>query len=277
MSTKGVTNQKQWVAHDESIDKTMGLIKKVNLYVVVVPIVLAILVGVLIGQFIVLPIVGVLVGIGLQRAIVSSSRSAFAEVASSPTASESDHARMYNVVDGLCVVSGDPRPRLVVVDSVYPVAVAALDGNNDPVIGISPQFVNIMTRVEVEAVAAHLLWRLRVGHAHLIAFYVGLGRILSFVGLGALVQRMASRTLPAEIVTVADIAACQATRFPPAAVSALEKCDASQGAVSLGAGDFLCFALPSDHEGDADSGHKVSNLVLSRPRLSERAAILKEM
>jgi hypothetical protein len=42
-------------------------------------------------------------------------------------------------------------------------------------------------------------------------------------------------------------------------------------------GEFLSFALPSDSKGDAVSGHKVSNLVVTRPLMSERVAILKEM
>jgi heat shock protein HtpX len=181
------------------------------------------------------------------------------------------------VVDGLCVVSGDQRPSLVLIDSSYPVAVAAVDADGGHVIGVSQQFVNVMSRVEVEAVAAHLLWRLRVGHARLTAYLFGLSRVLSLVGLGSVVQRIASASLPADLVTLADIAACQATRFPPAAVSALEKCDSSAGSVSVGMGEFLSFALPSDSQGDATSGHKVSNLAVSRPRLSERVAILKEM
>jgi hypothetical protein len=102
-------------------------------------------------------------------------------------------------------------------------------------------------------------------------------RVLSAVGLGSVAQKIAEHALPSDLVSIADIAACQATRFPPAALSALEKCEASNGHVQLGMGEFLSFALPSDTEGDAVVGHKVSNLEVSRPSLSERVAILKEM
>ncbi len=277
VSSKGLMNQKQWITHDESQDKSAALIRQVSLYLLLTPIVVSVILGVILGVYLVLPIIGIVLGLVLQRAVVSSSRSAFNEVVNSAPASETVHARVYNVVDGLCVVSGDQRPALVLIDSAYPVAVAGVDADGSHVIGVSQQFVNVMSRVEVEAVAAHLLWRLRVGHGRLVAYLYGLSRVLSVVRLGSVVQKIAARALPSDLVTIADIAACQATRFPPAAVSALEKCDGAHGSVSLGISEFLSFALPSDSQGDAVSGHKVSNLVVSRPLMSERVAILKEM
>lgn len=277
MSTKGLMNQKQWISHDESQDKVVDVIKKINLYLISTPIVVSIVLGVIVGQFIIVPILGVIVGIALQRAVASSAGSAFAPIVESPLASETEHARVYNVVDGLCVVSGDQRPAVVIVDATYPVAVASLDDDGAHVIGVSQEFVNVMSRVEVEAVVAHLLWRLRVGHGRLVAYLLGLHRVLSMIGLGSIVQRLMSRMLPAEIVSIADIAACQATRFPPAAISALEKCAASTGVAEMGAGDFLSFALPRDGEGATGQVHKVSNLEVTRLPLSERVAILKEM
>lgn len=277
VSSKGLMNQKQWITHDESQDKSAALIKRVSLYLLLTPIVVSAILGIILGVYLVLPVIGIVIGLVLQRAVVSSSRSAFDEVVHSAPASESLHARVFNVVDGLCVVSGDQRPSLVIIDSAYPVAVAGVDADGGHVIGVSQQFVNVMSRVEVEAVAAHLLWRLRVGHGRLVAYLYGLSRVLSVMGLGSVVQKIATRALPSDLVTIADIAACQATRFPPAAVSALEKCDGAHGSVSLGMGEFLSFALPFDSHGDAISGHKVSNLVVSRPLVSERVAILKEM
>lgn len=277
MSTKGLMNQKQWISHDESQDKVNALIKKINVYLLVAPIVLSIVVGVVIGQFIVLPLIGVVMGVALQRAVVAASHSVFADIVDAPSASETDLARIFNVVDGLCVVSGDQRPAIVVVDSSYPIAVAAIDSHGDHVIGVSQGFAQVMTRVEVEAVMAHLLWRLRVGHGRLVSYVVGLNRILSMVGLRSVAQRLVSRMLPAELVSIADIAACQATRFPPAAIGALEKCDSAAGTADLGAGNFLSFALPSDGGDATNGGLKVSNLDVARLSLSERVAILKEM
>jgi hypothetical protein len=97
------------------------------------------------------------------------------------------------------------------------------------------------------------------------------------IGLGMIAQKFVTQALPSELLTIADIAACQATRFPPAAVSALEKCEASSGSVALGAEGMLSFAVPSDHGGSTTSGLKVRNVLVSRPLLQERIAILKEM
>jgi hypothetical protein len=40
---------------------------------------------------------------------------------------------------------------------------------------------------------------------------------------------------------------------------------------------MLSFAVPSDHGGSTTSGLKVRNVLVSRPLLQERIAILKEM
>ena len=277
MSTKGLMNQKQWIAHDESQEKVANLIKRASLLLLGIPIALSILLAVILGQYIVLPLLGIVVGVVLQRAMTSSSRSAFADITELSPASETTYARVYNVVDGLCVVSGDQRPALVLIDSPYPVAVAAMDAQGANVIGVSQQFVNIMSRVEVEAVMAHLLWRLRVGHAQLVSYLVGLHRVLSKIGLGSMAQRVWLQAMPHDMVTIADIAACQATRFPPAAVSALEKCESASGNVNVGLAEFMAFALPADAGGATTTGRKVSSLEMSRPTLSERIAILKEM
>jgi hypothetical protein len=189
-------NQKHWITHDESQDKSAALIKRVNLYLLLAPIVVSVILGVILGLYLVLPIIGIVLGLVLQRAVVSASRSAFNEVVNSAPASETVHARVYNVVDGLCVVSGDQRPSLVLIDSAYPVAVAGVDADGGHIIGVSQQFVNVMSRVEVEAVAAHLLWRLRVGHGRLVAYLYGLSRVLSVIGLGSVVQKIAIHSLP---------------------------------------------------------------------------------
>jgi heat shock protein HtpX len=270
-------SQKQWISHDESQEKTAALIKKVNLYLFLAPFVVSIIVGVVLGQFIVFPVIGILCGVALQRMVTASGRSAFSDVVDSPTASDTTHARVYNVVDGLCVVSGDQRPAIVVIDTSFPLAVGAVDSDGSHVIGVSQSFVNEMTRVEVEAVMAHVLWRLRVGHGRLVAYLVGLSRVMSRVGLGFVAHRLASTLLTPELVTLADIAACQATRFPPALASALEKCEMSNESVALQAGQFLSFALPTDLEGATSTTSKVSILEVTRPRLAERVAILKEM
>ena len=277
MSAKGLMSQKQWISHDESQDKAAALIKKVNVSLLLVPLVVLTLVGVVIGQYIALPVIGLVVGVALQRAVVSSSRSVFRDVTESPTASDITYARIYNVVDGLCVVSGDQRPAIVVIDSPFPVAAAAVDSDGSHVIGVSQKFVTVMARVEVEAVMAHLLWRLRVGHGRLVSHLVGLHHVLSRIGLGSISQRVAKASLTEELLTLADIAACQATRFPPALIDAIEKSELSQGPVNLTFGQFLSFALPIDVVGATSLVPKVSSLDLTRPSLSERVAILKEL
>jgi hypothetical protein len=116
-----------------------------------------------------------------------------------------------------------------------------------------------------------------MGHPQLIGYLSGVTSVLSKVGLGSIAARMGEKALPQELVLWADIAACQATRFPPALVSALEKSVQSHGDVSVGVADGLCFVLPVEAESDSNRVRKVSNVVLARPLVAERIAILKEI
>jgi heat shock protein HtpX len=270
-------NQKQWIPNDESLEKNLSYITQTNRNILGIVFVLFSLIGLVVGQIIIGLAVGVVAAFAVQRLISASTRNVFNVIAATVPASELHHARIFNVIDGLCVVSGDQRPAVRIVDSAFPVATVLVGADGKGIIAVSESFARTMDRVEVEAVMAHLLWRLRMGHPQLIGYLSGVTSVLSKVGLGSIAARMGEKALPQELVLWADIAACQATRFPPALVSALEKSVQSRGDVSVGVADALCFVLPVEAESDTNRVRKVSNVVLARPLVAERVAILKEI
>lgn len=277
MSTKGLMNQKQWISNDESLEKNINRMKTLNRIIFASVAALTTVVGALVGQIIIFLIVGLVAGALVVRGISSASRRVLLDAVDGVDANEDTHARLFNVIDGLCVVSGDQRPSVRLVESSYPTAVVVVGPDGEGIIAVSEEFINQMDRVEVEAVMAHLLWRLRMGHPTLVAYLSSLTSVFSKCGLGAVAQRISEKALSQDSVMWADISACQATRFPPALVSALEKCAASQGSVSLGIAESLCFALPSEAESDTARQRKFSNVSVSRPLIAERIAILKEI
>lgn len=270
-------NQKQWIQFGESTAFNESRIKNASRAVCVVPGLVLALVGVLLGQVIVGVAVGVVVVIVMNRAIRVKTSGVLAESLQVRELADDEHSRLFNVIDGLCVVSGDQRPHMYVVDSSYPVAAAFINSDGENAIAVSDVFMSTMDRVEVEGVMAHLLWRLRSGNVALVAQVAALSSILGRVGLASVGRRITESFISSDIVMWADIFACQATRYPPALASALEKCEKAEGLVNLGVVNSLCFVLPSDNDGDTGSRAAASTVESKRSSIEERIAVLKEM
>jgi Zn-dependent protease with chaperone function len=100
---------------------------------------------------------------------------------------------------------------------------------------------------------------------------------MSRVGLSRLAQKVIDRSVDTRALIWADISACQATRYPPALISALEKCAQFQETISVGVAAPFCFALPELSSNDTDSSSIVPSVVFARPSLAERIAVLKEI
>lgn len=188
------------------------------------------------------------------------------------------HARLLNLVDGLCLVSGAAHPEVRVVEEEAPVAMAAHEAGSAGTILVSSGLVASMGRVEMEAVLAHLVARIRSGEIALATYVVALGMVLSRAGLGAVGSWIRRVTLEESAVMTADMAACRTTRYPPALVAALESVDSS-GPVG---GSFpvatapLWFAVPGGG-GATTSAVGVPIVDAFQPPLADRIAICKEI
>ena len=270
-------NQRQWIPVEESPAPMVGLINKISWSVVAAVAVLFLILGFLVSLNV---IPAVVAGIGayfLMRSVKQNSESRVLSAIPSMAASDIAEARLFNVVDGLCVVGGDQRPTLRVVGSEFPIALAVAAPHSAGTIIVSSGFISTMDRVETEAVMAHLLWRIRSGEVALVTFLLSLTAVATRVGLAGVVRRVAGKLSDPRRVIWADISGCQATRYPPAMVSALEKVLSSNGDVGDVPVSSLWFAVPENQIDAAHETSAVPNVGEVSVSLAERIAVLKEI
>jgi heat shock protein HtpX len=269
-------NQRQWIPMEESAAPNLARIKKIEWLITGVGTLLFLVIGFLIGM----PVLAVLGLIVFGAFSWSLGRNAEASVLSAVAltpANEINHARLFNVVEGLRMSSGDHRPAMYVMSSSFPIAFAVSEPGSDGSIVVSNVFLETMDRVETEAVVAQLLWRIRSGDAALLSYLVSFNSLMSRIGLGSIARKVIDSSVDSRSLIWADIAACQATRYPPALISALEKCAIDHGPVSVGIAAPFCFALPETPSHDTHSVVTVPNVGFSRPSIAERIAVLKEI
>jgi heat shock protein HtpX len=274
---KGIMNQRQWIPIEESPAPMVGLINKISWVVVAVVSALFLMLGFLVSLNV---IPGVIAGIGaylLMRSVKQNSESRILGTSPSMAASEIAEARLFNVVDGLCVVGGDQRPALRVVGSEFPIALAVAAPHSAGTIIVSSGFISTMDRVETEAVMAHLLWRIRSGEVALVTFLSALTTVASRLGLSGAVRRVSEKVSDPRRVIWADISGCQATRYPPAMVSALEKVLSSNADTGDVPVSPLWFAVPENHTDATHETSDVPNVGEVSVSLAERIAVLKEI
>ena len=72
-------------------------------------------------------------------------------------ASVEEYARYHNIVEGLCIASGLPKPRLYVVDDPAPNAFATGRNPRNAAVAVTTGLLEKMNRIELEGVLAHEL------------------------------------------------------------------------------------------------------------------------
>ena len=167
-------------------------------------------VGLLAGPLVAIAVLVVVAGAGTAVVWATADRRALAAVGGVP-ADPRAHARLYNLVDGLCAAAGVPAPRLVVVDDR---ALNALAVGRDPrhaTLAVTTGLVGDLSRIELEGVIASELIRIKRRDT--------LPGTLA-AGAGPLARRVAC---PAAREEAVDLAAVALTRYPPGLASALEK------------------------------------------------------
>jgi heat shock protein HtpX len=68
-----------------------------------------------------------------------------------------EYARYHNIVEGLCIASGLPKPRLYVVDDPAPNAFATGRNPRNAAVAVTTGLLDKMNRIELEGVLAHEL------------------------------------------------------------------------------------------------------------------------
>ncbi|MEZ5169825.1 MAG: M48 family metallopeptidase [Acidimicrobiia bacterium] len=224
-----------------------------------------------------------------------------------------EYARYHNLVEGLCIAGGLPKPRLYIVDDPAPNAFATGRNPQHAAVAVTTGLLEKMNRVELEGVLAHELSHVKnydilvsticvtmVGVIALLAdmgfrmMWLGGGRrrdnssggagalllvfALLLLVLAPIIARIMQFSVSRKRELLADASGVQLTRYPPGLISALEKLKDDQTVVhsATKATAQLWIESPLDEE----EGHKqakLNRMFQTHPPLDERIRILQEM
>lgn len=293
--------------------------KRRSAFLIIGFVVLVVLVGVAVswtvGGGVPLTIIAVLVaGVMAWLAYWKSDTVALAVSRAKP-ADIHEYARLHNLVEGLCIASGLPKPGVYVVDDPAPNAFATGRNPKHAAIAVTTGLLAKMNRVELEGVVAHELSHIKnydilvstlavtmVGGVAMLSdiairmMWWNGGRVrrdgdrgdstnpLAFVGFALLILApIAAAVLRATISrqreTLADVSACQMTRYPPGLISALEKLrdDTTVTHSASTATAHMWIEQPMSGVGDAGRLAGTHRLFDTHPPLEERIALLREL
>lgn len=177
-------------------------------------------------------------------------------------ADEVEHARLHNLVEGLCIAGGLPKPRVYVVDDEAPNAFATGRDPKHGAIAVTTGLLAKLDRVELEGVLAHELSHIKnrdtlvstlavtlVGALALLSDFMlrflwwggprhrndrsgggggGPAAALAIVGfvliaVSPLLAKVMQAAVSRRREALADVSGVSLTRYPPGLISALEK------------------------------------------------------
>lgn len=258
-------------------------------------------------------VIAVLVAGGMAFASYWKSDSIALSLSRAQPADPVVYARLHNLVEGLCIASGTPMPRLYVVDDPAPNAFATGRNPRHAAIAVTTGLLEKMNRVELEAVLAHELSHVRnydilvstlavtmVGAAALLSdigirfLWFGGGRrsgdnsggnplvgvaALVLIVLAPIIARLLQLAISRRRESLADMSAIEITRYPPGLISALEKLRDDGTVVRTGsrATAHLWIEEPVPEREDTPSASRWTKLFNTHPPLEERIAALREL
>jgi heat shock protein HtpX len=231
-------------------------------------------------------------------------------------ADENEYRRYHNLVEGLCIAAGLPKPKLFVVDDPAPNAFATGRNPKHSSVAVTTGLLEVMNRVELEGVLAHELSHIKnydilvttiavtaVGTIALIsdiglrfAFWGGmsdrrdnngdsgpLGAIIAIASLAVLMLAPFAGYLMQMAMSrnreyLADASGVQLTRYPPGLISALEKLRDDHAVVHHATKATAQMWIEQPLETDEKKpGSKFNNLFDTHPPLEDRIRRLQEM
>jgi len=264
--------------------------------------------------------VGVIIAFAIAMALAwgsyfNSDKIAIAASRAKP-ADELEYRRYHNLVEGLCIAAGLPKPRLYVVDDPAPNAFATGRNPKHSALAVTTGLLEKMNRVELEGVLAHELSHVKnydilvttiavtaVGTIALIsdiglrfAFWGGMsnrrdnnnnsgpiGAVIAVASLAVLMLAPFAGYLMQMAMSrnreyLADASGVQLTRYPPGLVSALEKLRDDQAVVHYATKATAQMWIEQPLETDEKKqGSKFNKLFDTHPPLEDRIKRLQEM
>lgn len=226
------------------------------------------------------------------------------------------YARLHNVVEGLCIAAGLPKPRVYVVEDPAPNAFATGRNPRHAAVAVTTGLLDKMNRVELEAVLAHELSHIKnydilvstiavtlVGIVALLSDWgmrflwwggprhrddrtqgAGPGAIVAVLGFALLlvtplVARLMQLAVSRRRESLADFSGVSLTRYPPAMISALEKLrdDTTVVHSASKATAHLWIEQPTPQTKEEGRTAWFNRLFNTHPPLEERIAALREL
>ncbi len=223
------------------------------------------------------------------------------------------YARLHNLVEGLCIASGLPKPRLYIVDDPAPNAFSTGRNPKHAAIAVTTGLLDTMNRVELEGVLAHelshiknydvLIMTIAVTMVGIIAvisdFFLRLtfwtaggderndnnplGIVFAVLGFALLIfapiiAKLMQFTISRRREYQADASGVQMTRYPPGLISALKKLEDDPRSVKTASKATAHLWIEEPLDTDSNRGHnKLNHLFDTHPPLEDRIRVLEAM
>ena len=282
-------------------------------------VVITLLVGVAVGSLVGNGTTGTLIALVIAAVMAFSSywksdKIALAVSRAHP-ADEQEYRRLHNLVEGLCIAGGLPKPKVYIIQDDAPNAFATGRNPKNAAIAVTTGLLQVMNRVELEGVVAHelshiknydiLVSTLAVTLVGTIAIVTDLtlrmmwwngGRVarsgdrndrnnpLALIGLvlllfAPILAKIMQASVSRRRETLADVSAVRMTRYPPGLISALEKLQADNTVTHSASMATAHLWIEQPMSGVKDAGRlgMWHKLFNTHPPLAERIALLREM
>jgi heat shock protein HtpX len=224
-----------------------------------------------------------------------------------------EYARLHNIIEGLCIAAGLPKPRVYIVDDVAPNAFATGRDPKHAAIAVTTGLLEKMNRIELEGVLAHELSHIKnydilvstiavtmVGFIALASDIAirtlwwgggrddddngGIGAVLAIAGFALLIfapiiAQLMQFAVSRRRESLADMSGVELTRYPPGLISALEKLKDDQTVVHAHsrATAHLWIEQPMPTTPEEGKLSRLNRLFDTHPPLEDRIAALREL
>jgi len=230
--------------------------------------------------------------------------------------SHDEQPRLHNIVEGLCIAAGLPKPKIYIVPDPAPNAFATGRDPEHSSIAVTSGLLEKMNRVELEGVIGHELAHVKnrdtlvmavaatllgivvlVSDWTLRAMFWGVGgrrrggrdgggdggaAIFALIGLVfailmPIVAQVLRATISRQRESLADVSGVRYTRYPPGLISALEKLRDDQTVVHSASRATAALWIESPLQREQGFFGWLNRLFDTHPPLEERIRVLKEL
>lgn len=241
--------------------------------------------------------------IGAWGSYYNSDKIALAMAGAHP-ADSTQYAQLNNLVEGIAIAAGLPKPRVYVIDDPAPNAFATGRDPDHAAIAVTTGLVNIMSRVELEGVVAHEMshiknYDIRLGTIAVVCVGVIViaadlamrmiwfsddddgksNPVVLVIGIATIILApIAAMAMQAAISrrreTLADASAVELTRYPPGLIGALEKLKGDRAVVRHHSNAIAHLYIESPNDGGKSWLNRIFE---THPPIEQRIAALKAM